>query len=157
MNITAGVVGCGNISRFHFDGLEKAGVKIKWVCDLSPDAARPWAQKFKANYTADYMDIIRDPEVNLVDVTAISAIHKPVCLAAIRAGKAVVCEKTLAENARDALEIVQAAEKVQSIFYTSYMKRFIPAVEKAKELLPSLGRILSTHIRAYQGWGNLWD
>jgi len=157
MNVTAGVVGCGNISRFHFDGLEKAGVKVKWVCDLSPEAARPWAQKFKAEYTADYMDIIRDAEVNLVDVTAISAIHKPVCLAAIRAGKAVVCEKTLAENARDALEIVQAAEKAQSIFYTSYMKRFIPAVEKAKELLPSLGRILSTHIRAYQGWGNLWD
>jgi predicted dehydrogenase len=156
MSITAGVVGCGNISKFHFDGLEKAGVKIKWVCDLAKEAAQPWAQKFGAAYTADYKDIIHDPAVNLVDVTAISAIHKPVCLDAIHAGKAVICEKTLAENAQDAVEIVREAEKKQAIFYTSYMKRFIPAVEKAKELLPSLGRILSTHIRAYQCWGNLW-
>ena len=37
------------------------------------------------------------------------------------------------------------------------MKRFIPAVAKAKELMPGLERILSTHIRAYQCWGNLWE
>ncbi|MDK1031773.1 MAG: Gfo/Idh/MocA family oxidoreductase, partial [Planctomycetia bacterium] len=48
-------------------------------------------------------------------------------------------------------------EEKQTIFYTSYMMRFIPAVEKAKELMPSLGQIMSTHIRAYQYWGNLWE
>ena len=157
MSITAGVVGCGNISKFHFDGLEKAGVKIKWVCDLAKEAAQPWAQKFASAYTADYKDIIRDPQVNLVDVTAISSIHKRICLDAIHEGKAVICEKTLAENAEDAVEIVREAENNQTIFYTSYMKRFIPAVEKAKEILPSLGKIISTHIRAHQCWGNLWD
>ena len=152
----AGVIGCGNISRFHFSGLEKAGVKIAWVCDLNEAAARPWADKFGARYTADYRELIADPAVNLVDVTALSRIHTDVCLAAIAAGKAVICEKTLAENPDDALAIVQAAERQQTIFYTSYMKRFIPAVEQAKALLPELGRILSTHIRAYQCWGDLW-
>jgi len=39
---------------------------------------------------------------------------------------------------------------------TSYMKRFIPAVQKAKALMPGLGRILTTHIRTYQCWGDLW-
>jgi len=156
MKIVAGVIGCGNISHFHFDGLEKAGVKIKWVCDLSRETARPWVEKFGAGYTADYRDIVRDPQVNLMDVTAVSATHKMMCLDAINAGKAVVCEKTLAENADDALAIVSQAEQKRTIFYTSYMKRFIPAVEKAKELLPSLGKIISTHVRAHQGWGNLW-
>ena len=37
------------------------------------------------------------------------------------------------------------------------MKRFIPAVQKARELLPSLGKVFSTHIRTYQPWGSLWD
>jgi predicted dehydrogenase len=83
-------------------------------------------------------------------------VHKAICLDAIAAGKAVVCEKTLATSAADAFEIVQAAEEAGTIFYTSYMKRFIPAVEQAKALLPSLGRIVSTYIRSYQGWGNLW-
>lgn len=156
-NLVAGVIGCGNISKYHFSGLKKAGAKVAWVCDLNESAARPWAEKHGARYTADYREVIADPGVNLLDVTAVSRVHKPVCLAAIAAGKAVICEKTLAENPDDALEIVQAAERQKTIFYTSYMKRFIPAVEQAKALLPDLGRILSTHIRAYQCWGDLWD
>ncbi|MBI3987456.1 MAG: Gfo/Idh/MocA family oxidoreductase [Lentisphaerae bacterium] len=157
MSLTVGVVGCGNISRFHFSGLEKAGARVKWVCDLSEKTAEPWAKKFGARWTADFRPIVEDPEVRLVDVTAILPAHKPVCLAAIRAGKAVICEKTLAETADDALEIVKLAEEKKTIFYTSYMKRFIPAVEQAKALLPSLGRIVTTHIRAHQCWGDLWE
>ncbi len=157
MKIRSAVIGCGNISRFHFSGLAKARAEVAWVCDLSEEAARPWAEKFGARYTADYHDVLADPDVNVVVVTPVSAVHKPICLAAIKAGKAVICEKTLATNAADAFDIVRAAEEAGVIFYTSYMKRFIPAVEQAKALLPSLGRILSTHIRAYQCWGDLWS
>ena len=91
MSIRAAVIGCGNISKFHFSGLEKAGVDIAWVCDLSEDAARPWAEKFGARYTADYHEVIADANVDVVTVTPVSAVHKPICLAAIEAGKAVIC------------------------------------------------------------------
>jgi predicted dehydrogenase len=157
MSITVGVVGCGSISRFHFSGLEKAGARVKWVCDLDEARARPWAEKFGARYTADYRAVIDDAELDAVFVLTASAAHKPVCLESIAAGKAVVCEKTLATNADDALEIVRAAEAKGTVFYTSYMKRFIPAVEKAKELLPSLGRITSAYIRSFQPAGPIWD
>ena len=156
MKVIAGVIGCGNIAKFHFSGLAKADAEIAWVCDLNPKAAEPWTAKLGARYTADYREILRDPSVNMVTVTTISAAHKPICMDAIKAGKAVVCEKTLATNADDALVIVRAAERKGAPFYTSYMKRFIPAVEQAKALLPSLGRIMSTHIRSYQCWGDLW-
>jgi predicted dehydrogenase len=156
MKITAGVIGCGNISQYHFSGLKKYGARVKWVCDLNKDAAMPWAEQFSAEFTRDYNQIINDPEVNTVFVILVSKMHKEICLKAINAGKAVICEKTLAENASDAWDIVALAEKKGTVFYTSYMKRFIPAVEKAKELLPGLGRIISTYIRAYQGWGK-WD
>ena len=157
MKLVAGVVGCGNIAKFHFSGLEKAGVRVKWVCDLMQDRAQPWAERFKASFTDDYRTMVKDPEVNTIVLTALSSVHKPICLAAIKAGKAVICEKTLAENADDALAIVKAAERRKTIFYTSYMKRFIPAVEQAKALLPELGSIISTHIRSYQCWGDLWS
>jgi predicted dehydrogenase len=157
MNIVAGVIGCGSIARFHFAALEKLGIRVKWVCDLVEPSARPWAEKFKAAYTADYHAILADPEVNTVFILTISSTHKRMCLDVIAAGKAVICEKTLAENPVDALEIVRQAEARQTIFYTSYMKRFIPAVARAKALLPSIGRIFSTYIRSYQPWGDLWD
>lgn len=157
MAVTAAVIGCGNISRFHFSGLEKAGARVKWVCDLQEDMAWPWAKHFGARYTSSYHEILADPEVDVVHVTLISSLHKRICLDAIAAGKAVVCEKTLSERPADSLEIVAAAEARGTVFYTSYMKRYIPAVARAKELLPSLGRILSTHIQTFQCWGNLWE
>jgi len=156
MSVNVAVIGCGNISQYHFSGLDKAGAKVKWVCDLNPDAANSWAAKTGAKPTADYREAVADPEVDAVFVTLVSRLHKQICLAAIDAGKAVVCEKTLAENADDAWEIVERARRRGTLFFTSYMKRYIPAVQKAKELMPSLGRIVSTHIRAYQNWGDQW-
>ena len=156
MGIRVGVIGCGNIARFHFSGLAGAGADVRWVCDLDPERTRPWAEGLGATACTEYEQVLADPEVDAVTVTTASSSHKRICLDAIRAGKAVVCEKTLAMNADEALDIVQAAERQGVVFYTSYMKRFIPAVQKARELLPSLGRILSTHIRAYQCWGDLW-
>ena len=157
MKLTAAVIGCGNISKFHFSGLEKTGAKIKWVCDLRKESAKPWMEKFNAKYTDDFMDIMNDPEVIVVNITSFSSIHKDMCLAAIDAGKSVICEKTLTTNAEDSYEIVKKAEKAGTIFYTSYMKRFLPAVEKGKEILPSIGKILSTSIRAFQPWGDMWS
>ena len=157
MKAVIGVIGCGNISRFHFSGLEKAGARVKRVCDIVENNARPYADKFSAEYSADWRDVIADTEVNTVIITTLSSSHKDICMEAIRAGKAVICEKTLTENPDDSLEVISAAEKQGLVLYTSYMKRFIPAVAKAKELLPSLGRILSSHVRSHQRWGNLWD
>jgi predicted dehydrogenase len=153
--LTAAVIGCGNISKFHFSGLEKAGVTIKYVCDLNEATAAPYAQKYQAKYTADFMEIMADAGVDVVTIATFSGIHKKIALAAIAAGKAIICEKTLAINAADAWEITQAAQKAGTIFYTSYMKRFIPAVEKAKELMPRLGILLNGHFKGYQCWGNL--
>ena len=62
-SLTAAVIGCGNISQYHFSGLARAGARIKWVCDLNEAAARPWAAKFDARFTADYRELLADPSV----------------------------------------------------------------------------------------------
>lgn len=157
MKLNTGIIGCGAISSFHFLATESAGHKVAWVCDLNEEAARPWVAKFGAKYTKDYRDAIADPGVDVISVLTHSRHHKAICLTAIEAGKAVICEKTLAENADDALEIVTAAERKGTLFYTSFMKRFLPAVEKAVELVPACGKILVTHIRSYHSWGDCWN
>ena len=111
MKLTVGVIGCGNISRFHFSGLEKAGARVKWVCDISPERAQQWAAKTGACVTADYRAIVKDPAVNTIVITALSSLHKSMCMDAIHAGKAVICEKTLAEDPADALDIVRLAAR----------------------------------------------
>ena len=154
-----GVVGCGGISRFHFPGFEVAGATVHTVCDLDEAIAMPWQERYGAKYTDDYRTLVADPEIDIVDITAVSRIHKEVALAAIMHGKSVICEKTLSENAADSAEIVNAAAAAGVMLFTSYMKRFIPAVVDAKRLVDdgSLGTIMSTSIRAFQCWGDLWD
>lgn len=157
MNLTAGVIGCGYIARFHVPVLAKLGVRVKWLCDISRQAAESLLAETGAQYTDDYHRILEDPEVNLLDVLTLTHLHKSICLEAIAAGKNVICEKTLTTCADDSFEVVQAAQKANIVFYTAYMKRYIPAVVKAKELLPRLGRIVSTHVRTCQHWGrDLW-
>lgn len=157
MPLTIGVIGCGGITRLHRPGLQQAGVRVKWTCDLVEDNATPYLTPLHAAYTADYRQVTGDPDVQVVLVLTHSSTHREICLSAIAAGKAVICEKTLATRAGDALEIVRAAEQKGTIFYTAYMKRFLPAVQKAKALFPALGTIIATHARVYQHWGNLWE
>jgi len=156
MSITVGIIGCGNIARFHGDGLARIGARVAWACDLDAAASASFAQRTGARATADHRQVLADPTVDAVVITTVSRAHRVLCLDAIAAGKAVICEKTLAENPDDALAIVRAAEAAGTVFFTSYMKRFIPAVERAKELMPRLGRIIASNVRAWQPWGDLW-
>lgn len=157
MSIRVGIIGCGMIARFHVAGLLKAEATIAWVCDLNPASTAEYAKQTGARVTADWREVVADPTVQAVVVATISRLHKEICLAAIAAGKAVICEKTLAENAEDAWEIVSAAETAGTVFVTSYMKRWFAASQQAKTLLPALGRIITTHVRTHQPWGEIWQ
>jgi predicted dehydrogenase len=151
------VIGCGNISRFHFAGLKKAGAEVVHIADLRPEAARPHVDAFGARFSTDYADLIADPQVTVVSVLTDSGFHHAMCLAALQAGKDVVCEKTMADNADQAADLVRAVRQSGRLFFTAYMKRFFPAVHKARELLPSLGRLFSAQVRTYQDWGNYYE
>jgi len=152
-----GIVGCGNISRFHFSGLQQAGAQVVHIADLDPQAAQPYVDSFGARFSADYADLLADPEVTAVSVLTDSTFHHEICLAALGAGKDVVCEKTMTNSADQASDLVQAVDRTGLLFFTAYMKRFFPASQKTRELLPSLGRLFSAQVRTYQPWGNYYD
>jgi predicted dehydrogenase len=148
-----GIIGCGGIAKFHLDGLEKIGADIVVVSDIDREKAETVARRFNARATADYRDLLSDPAVSVVSVLTPTRLHREICLAAILAGKDVICEKTLANNSLEAHEIADAVKRKGVLFFTAYMKRFFPIVKKAKELLPSLGVLFSAHARTYQPWG----
>jgi len=152
-----GIIGCGSISRFHFNGLEKAGAGIVRVADVDMSRAAQCAARFGAAVSSDWREVLDDPKVSVVSVLAPARLHREICLAAIEAGKHIICEKTMAADAGEAYDIACAVRNSGTIFFTAFMKRFFPAVEKAVELLPSLGRLFSAHVRTYQNWGDLYS
>jgi len=150
-----GIIGCGNISRFHFNGLIKAGAKIGMICDLNKNAAQPWIDKTGARFTTDYNEVIVDKNITAIAVLTSSQYHFDICTKAIKAGKDIICEKTMMNTAEEAYKTAVMVKKSKSLFFTAFMKRFFPAVQKAKELLPGIGKIFSSHIRSYQPWGDI--
>jgi predicted dehydrogenase len=156
MGTKYGIVGCGYISQLYLNGFKKLGASVAHVADVDLERAKQYAREFGAKASADFHEVVQDPEVSTVVVLTHTKFHKDICLAAIQAGKNVICEKTLALSPEDGAEIARTAQKAGVFFFTAYMKRLFPAVQKAKSLLPSLGTIYSVYARSYQFWGNLY-
>src|SRR5487761_2080337 len=114
-----GLIGTGFMGKAHVFGFATAPrvfelpleIELRTLADVNAEAAAQAARRLGfAHSTANWRDIIADPEIDLVDITAPNALHKEMALAAIAAGKHVYCEKPLAPLARDALEMTEAAE-----------------------------------------------
>jgi predicted dehydrogenase len=149
-----GLIGSGFMGRSHAHAFRAApGIfdlpltpKLDLLADVNADvAAKAAAVLGIPRSTGDWRALIADPAVDLVDITAPNALHKPIALAAIAAGKPVYCEKPLAPNAAEAKEMVDAAEKagVKTFVGFNYLKN--PMVALAREIVESgeIGEVVS--------------
>ena len=106
------------------------------------------------NASTDWEQLVRSPEIGLVDVVTPNYMHAPVARAAIAAGKPVACEKPIAGSLADAREMVEAAKaaKVKTFVWFNY--RRCPAVALAHQLVKAgkLGQILHVRAAYLQDW-----
>jgi predicted dehydrogenase len=109
--------------------------------ELGEDAAKRFGFE---NVYVGWKDLLADPEVDVVDICLPNHLHKEVALAAVKAGKHVICEKPLANNAEDAKEIYEAAQKAGVVHQSGFNWRLPPAMQLAKKLVDDgeLGQIL---------------
>lgn len=103
-------------------------------------------------------DLLGDPDVDLVDICLPTSLHVPQAVAALRAGKHVVCEKPLARTSAEAREILAAARTARRFFMPAMCMRFWPGWAWLKELKTkkTYGRILAARFRRVSGppgWG----
>jgi len=145
-----GIIGCGGIARFHVAGYQAAGVEIAAVCDVDADRGRQVAAGLGAEYVADFRRLVKRPDLEAVSICSPTPAHLEQCLAAIAAGKAVLCEKTMTGSAREAEQVLAAAREAGTIFQVAYMKRFLPAAVRAREEVARLGPVFSIQARSFQ-------
>lgn len=141
--VRIGIIGLGFMGSTHFR-IHQAHplARVTAIADVDPAKRRGDISAVSANigdgdnsvpldltgirvYDAA-LDLIADPEVDLVDICVPVYLHREYALAAIAAGKAVLCEKPLARSAAEAAEIAAAARKAQTPFLTGMCVRFWP-------------------------------
>ena len=119
------------------------------IADISSEAANRAAQAFGfRNSTANWREMLANPEIDVIDITAPNALHKEMALEAIAAGKHVYCEKPLAPLASDAAEMAEAAEAAGVKTQVGFNYLCNPMLRLAKEMIAAgeLGVI-----RGYRG------
>ena len=152
--IGIGLIGSGFMGRSHAIALR--AVQGIFGDDLAPSlevladvdaqgAQRAAASLGFARATADWRELVRDPAVQLVHITTPNALHKPMALAAIAAGRAVYCEKPLAATAADAFEMADAAEAagVVSAVGFNYLKNPMLLAARAIVAGGEIGEVVS--------------
>lgn len=136
--IGVGVVGCGFVGRgAHVPSLEHIdGARLAAVADADATRRNKAASKHGAEASyADYHALIDDPNVDAVIVALPTPLHVPASIAALEAGKHVICEMPLATNLEDADRLVEAARTACGILMPSLTFRFTSNYVKAKAMI----------------------
>ncbi|MNX17528.1 putative oxidoreductase YcjS [compost metagenome] len=164
-----GIIGCGGIANGkHLPSLSKLpNVNIAAFCDLVPERAELALQKYggeDAQTYTDYRELLNDQTLEIVHVCTPNDSHADITIAALEAGKHVMCEKPMAKTAADARRMLEAAKLTGKKLTIGYNNRFRPDSLHLKRICESgeLGDIYyakahAIRRRAVPTWGVFLD
>lgn len=136
----AGIVGCGEIAKYHLKGYTENKVPVVGVADVNPEATAAMASNLPdAKVFADHRALIDSGAVDIVSICVPPAFHEEVAVYALERGVHVLCEKPFAHTPESARRIVAAAEQSAALLMCAFRHRFLPAVRKLRELLDDIG------------------
>jgi predicted dehydrogenase len=138
-----GIVGCGDIARYHIQGYQAAGAEITAFADVNLAAAEAMAGGIPgAKAFPDHQALIDSGRVDLISICTPPAYHEEAAVYALKRGVHVLCEKPFAHTLESARRMAEAAEGSSALMMCAFRHRFLPAVNKLKELVPEIGPLV---------------
>ena len=170
--VNVAVVGLGFMGVTHLKTYQQIpGARLVAVCDairlpvngvltgVTGNVRASDAVKLGRNVAVyrELEDLLANPDVDLVDLCVPTPLHAPQAIAALRAGRHVICEKPLARTPVIGREIVKAAKSAKGFFMPAMCMRFWPGWGCLKELAAkkTYGKILTARFRRVSsppGW-----
>lgn len=145
---TIGLIGLGNQGRKHLDSIlnlqEKKLVKLVGLCDIS---IKKLSSSTKVPFYFDYKDLYAKAKPEIIVIATPNYLHKEMSLDALNENMHVIKEKPLATNYLDACEMLKASQDAGKLLITTQQRFFSPLFLKAKNIIPSLGKIVSFSYR----------
>lgn len=132
--IKCAVIGYGGMGSWHADKIRQNKWALAGIYDIKPERRRA-AEENKIRAYSSREELLADPEIDLVTIATPNDVHKEIAIAALAAGKNVICEKPVAMNSAELLEILEAAEKYGKLFTVHQNRRWDNDFLTAKKII----------------------
>jgi len=139
--IKIGIVGAKFAGSFHVESWRTVrNVEVTAVSDIDGNARDAFMKKYSIpKGYKDYKDMVKDKDIDIVDVCVPNFLHAEVSIAAMQAGKDVVCEKPFATTLKDGEKIVEIRQKTGVNYFYAEDWIFAPALVRAQSIIEEGG------------------
>ena len=164
MELNIGMIGYSFMGKAHSNGFRQVpaffpelDVKpvLKVICGRDRDAVQDAAQTYGwEEWETDWEKVIARDDIDIVDICTPGNLHLPMALAALQAGKHVICEKPLANTLEEARELLAVAANASKKTMVAFNYRRVPAVALARQLIAEgrIGKIYHWRAVYLQDW-----
>ena len=164
--LAIGLLGYGFMGRCHTNAFstipyiypgDGMRTRLRTLCGLDEAKARAAATELGyEQFSTEWKDVVSDPEIDIFDNCGPDPVHVEPTIAALEAGKHVICEKPLAVAVADARRMRDAAAAAKGKSMCVFNYRFFPAVRLAKQMLEAgkLGQIYQIRAHYLQSAGH---
>lgn len=124
--LNVGVIGVGSISNEHIQAyLKNENVNLIAFCDTNEDQLKKMGEQYGVkNLYSNKEELLKNPEIDAVSICTWNAAHAECTIAALNAGKHVLCEKPMATNKEDAEKMLQASIDNDRLLMIGFVRRF---------------------------------
>lgn len=154
--IKTAIVGTGFMGKVHAENVRRLGnVEVAAIVGSRPEAAQKFAASIDVPFaTSDLGEVLKNPEIQAVHICTPNVQHFPMALAAVNAGKAVLCEKPMTMNVDEAKKLVAAAAEKGTVNAVQHNLRYYPVVQQIRQMIAAgdLGDILIVQGTYSQDW-----
>jgi len=161
--LNIGLIGYGFMGRAHSNAYLKVNrffdvgyqPVLKVACARKENKLKPFAENWGwQNTETDWRKLVEREDVDVIDICSPNITHHDIAIAAAKAGKTVLCEKPLAMNGAEGLEMTKAVEKAKVPNMVWFNYRRVPAISLAKQLIDEgrIGRVFHYRAKYLQDW-----
>lgn len=130
--LRSGIIGTGFMGHVHAQAVRVAGGQVQAIAGRDPQRREAVAGEMNIPQAMDPYELIDSSEIDLVHICTPNATHAEYALAAVAAGKHVICEKPLALSEAEAMRLDQAAQQAGVVNAVPFVYRYYASVREAR-------------------------
>ena len=159
--IGVGIIGCGKIAQVRHvpEYMENSEVCLKGFFDKNYERSTQLAERYGGRAYKTYEELLADSEIEAVSICVANSAHAEITIAALKAGKHVLCEKPMATNLQDCEAMVEVAKENGKYLMIDQNQRLAKAHVMAKQMLENgiIGKVVTFRTTFGHGGPETWS